>query len=178
MLRKVQHWRQTSGHCWRDGARLLIDLRSTRHHVESSGRRTPRNRQSRFTPAAQVTLSWGNTHPWRLNASWHCTTRKRTSSKANAEEKTFFPDATSKETQWPTFCRWGWFTFSAMILAYFLAGDNTALHVAPQSPQPGPGGPVHRCSPPPPRWAVAGLASVRPHAEPAHKPADGRRGCP
>src|SRR5262249_41148085 len=57
MLRKVQHRRQTSGHCWRDGARLLIDLRSTRHHVESSGRRTPRNRQSRFTPAVQVTLS-------------------------------------------------------------------------------------------------------------------------
>src|SRR4030095_624955 len=87
MLRKVQHRRQTSGHCWRDGARFLIDLRSTRHHVESSGCRTPRNRKSRFTPAAQVTLSWGNTHPWRLNASWHCTTRKRISIKEKTEEK-------------------------------------------------------------------------------------------
>ena len=58
MLRQVQHRRQTSGHGWRDGTRLLIALRSTRHHVESSGRRTPRNRKSRFTPAAQVTLSW------------------------------------------------------------------------------------------------------------------------
>src|SRR5262249_31547409 len=91
MLRKVQHRRQTSGHCWREGARLLIDLRSTRPHVESSGRRTPRNRKTRFTPAVQVTLSWGNTHPWRLNAAWHCTTRKRMSAKENTEKKPLFP---------------------------------------------------------------------------------------
>src|SRR5215475_10371006 len=115
MLRKVQHRRQTSGHFRRDGARLLIDLRSTRHHVESSGRRTPRNRKSRFTPAVQVTLSWGNTHPWRLNAAWHCTTRKRTSTKENAEKSLCFPLSTAEGELMAS--------FMPVRLVYFLTDD-------------------------------------------------------
>src|SRR5262249_45350337 len=91
MLRKVQHRRQTSGHCWRDGARLLIDLRSTKHHVESSGRRTPRNRKSRFTPAAQVTLSWGNTHPQRLNSRGTIPQETELAARKMQKKRHFFP---------------------------------------------------------------------------------------
>src|SRR2546423_6363750 len=90
ILRKFQNRRQTSGHLWREWTGLLIDLQSQGDHVASSGRRTLSNRQSRFTPAAQVTLARGNTYPQRCNSHWHCTTRKRTSVKENAEEQTCF----------------------------------------------------------------------------------------
>src|SRR5262245_56383009 len=56
ILSIFQNRGQTAGHYWREGTGFLIDLQHMRDHVESSGRRTPRNRQSRFTPAESMEM--------------------------------------------------------------------------------------------------------------------------
>jgi hypothetical protein len=44
ILSIFQNRGQTAGHYWREWTGFLIDLQYMREHVESSGRRTPRNR--------------------------------------------------------------------------------------------------------------------------------------
>jgi hypothetical protein len=85
------------------------------HHVESSGRRTLSNRQSRFTPAAQETLAQGNAHPWRLNSRDTVPQEKEPMSRKMQKKRHFFPDALSKENPWPAFL--------PVRLVYFLSGD-------------------------------------------------------
>jgi hypothetical protein len=85
------------------------------HHVESSGRRTLSNRQSRFIPAAQETLAHGNTLPWRLNSRDTVPQEKEPTSRKMPKKRHFFPDTLSKENPWPT--------FQPVKLVYFFSGD-------------------------------------------------------
>src|SRR5215510_15836611 len=105
ILSIFQNRGQTAGHYWREGTGFLIDLQPMRDHVESSGRRTPSNRQARFTPAVQGTLSWGHTHPQRLNSRGTVSQETAPAARKMQKQRHFFPALLSKEHPWPILCR-------------------------------------------------------------------------
>src|SRR5215510_5406022 len=119
ILSIFQNRGQTAGHYWREGTGFLIDLQHMRDHVESSGRRTPSNRQSRFTPAVQGTLILGQYASSEAQLSGHCITRNSTSGKENAEAKTFFSCIAEQRAPMAY--------FMPVRLVYFLTDDFGSL---------------------------------------------------
>ena len=75
----------------------------------------------------------------RLSRNVALTGRIRTTTKADAEGNTRLAmrEAGEEKLRGQFSERCPWFTFSPVILAYFLAGDNTSVSVVPSAPIPG-----------------------------------------